>query len=845
MNTINFFILFSKGNMIFTLGIIIIVILFELFLYIIFSIKRKDKFFFTTNLDSLTGIYTKKLFLSKADKMIKKNNNKLFMIIILDIKRISVIKEFLGVEGSKDLLLKLSDDIHTLFKNEPFTVYGKSDESYFVWITPYSMDSINRYQKHFEDFLNENNINFNYSMGITIIDNINLPIDVFYDRAVIACKQNNSNANLKYNFFNIEYLENIKIEDDISAKFEDAIKNKEFKVFLQPKYNLNSEKVCGAEALIRWVRNNEFISPGLFIPVLEKKGLISKLDYYVCREICNIIKEWKENNKYLVPISINISKVDLYDKNFFNKIIKLLDENEISHDLIHFEFTESIYFLDKEVLANIIEFLHKEGFIVLMDDFGSGYSSLNMLKDYKLDAIKVDMEFLASNDDNRSFSILSSVIKMLKGLNYHIIVEGVETFDQMNLLRSLGVEEVQGYYFNRPLPIDKFNELQIDKEVNIYKYDGVVNNKIEEIWSTKGIISDILESTNAGIAIYELSENSLKCLRLNDKYFEMMSITRKEYYTNDYNHFDNLNEINKKILLDLFEQASNTTKMVEGKISRKINNNFSIRIKLKIKFICDNENKKLFYAILEDITDETKLTNEINEIKKMVEYSTENSNRSIWEYDFTNKMIRFIHKSKKFQNFDDVYYNFPDCLFEVGFFHKDSIPVVKKVIERVLNGSESEKADLKLFDKTNNIYWWERIFLTISFDENNKPIKANAISEDVTEELESFYKLSLIMNWVNCPVISLDIKNFTIKESNKYFKALFKNNSNLFSDYLINKDVKYWKNYILDGLKDNDKFDFNLEMLVDNEKTIFNCSIITMGGYYSDIYLLALKKMEK
>jgi hypothetical protein len=148
MNTINFFILSSKGNMIFTLGVIIIVILFELFLYIIFSIKRKDKFFFTTNLDSLTGIYTKKLFLSKADKMIKKNNNKLFMIIILDIKRISVIKEFLGVEGSKDLLLKLSDDIHTLFKNEPFTVYGKSDESYFVWITPYSMDSINRYQKH-------------------------------------------------------------------------------------------------------------------------------------------------------------------------------------------------------------------------------------------------------------------------------------------------------------------------------------------------------------------------------------------------------------------------------------------------------------------------------------------------------------------------------------------------------------------------------------------------------------------------------------------------------------------------------------------------------------------------
>ena len=242
---------------------------------------------------------------------------------------------------------------------------------------------------------------------------------------------------------------------------DQAYSNNNFVVNYQPKYRIADNACVGAEALIRW-NHNEYglIPPNRFIPYFEKNGFIQKIDLFVFESVCKFLATWNKNNKKPITISCNLSRLHLQNPELPKTLLEIANRYEINPSSIELELTESLMHKDPQKLIDTMNALKKEGFKISIDDFGSGYSSLNLLKDIPADTLKIDKEFLSkSSDGSNGTIILSSVMTMAKELNMSTIAEGVETLDEVNILKRIGCEMVQGFYFARPMTHDNFYEI--------------------------------------------------------------------------------------------------------------------------------------------------------------------------------------------------------------------------------------------------------------------------------------------------------------------------------------------------------------------------------------------------
>lgn len=304
------------------------------------------------------------------------------------------------------------------------------------------------------------------AIGIYVIRERDLSVDAMYDRANLAAKQCKGNYIENYAFYVDEMREDIVREQQIVNHMRHALDEEEFVLYLQPKYSLQDNRICGAEVLVRWAKpEGGMISPGEFIPIFERNGFITKLDYYVWEKTCKLLAGWIAEGKKPSPVSVNISRVSLYNPRLVEAICGLTDRYHIPRELLELELTESAYTTNPKAIKETMERLQKEGFSILMDDFGSGYSSLNVLKDIAVDVLKIDMKFLSDTDqEGRSQNILASVVRMAKWLNLPVIAEGVERREQVDFLHSVGCEYVQGFYFARPMPVSDYEKLVSEKK---------------------------------------------------------------------------------------------------------------------------------------------------------------------------------------------------------------------------------------------------------------------------------------------------------------------------------------------------------------------------------------------
>lgn len=293
-----------------------------------------------------------------------------------------------------------------------------------------------------------------------MIDDPSLSIEEYYFRASIAAEQCKHQIDMPLSIYDAKTGEKIAEEIAITNEMQTAVDERQFVVYLQPKFSLPSEQICGAEALVRWKHPVKgMISPGAFIPVFEKNGFIAKLDYYVWEETCRLLSEWKKAGKKQYPVSVNISRISLYNPQLTELMTGLVQKYDIPPALLQLEITESAYMTNPELMEKTIDSLHAAGFVILMDDFGSGYSSLNTLKRIQVDVLKVDMKFLpVKNEMERGEIILASVIKMAKWLGMTVVVEGVETRLQRDFLDSTGCDCIQGYYYSKPIPSEEYEE---------------------------------------------------------------------------------------------------------------------------------------------------------------------------------------------------------------------------------------------------------------------------------------------------------------------------------------------------------------------------------------------------
>lgn len=253
-----------------------------------------------------------------------------------------------------------------------------------------------------------------------------------------------------------EQLWKNKVEETMEA----ALLNGEFKLYLQPKFDPVTEKIVGAEALVRWISPEDgMIPPNRFIPVFEENGFITKLDDYMILAVAKLQSEWKLKGQKQVPVSVNISRVNFVKEDLAEHICHLVDSYGADHAGIELELTESAVFGNKERLMQILKELKMCGFSISMDDFGAGYSSLNSLKDLPIDVLKLDMDFFRGEDEQqRGEIVVKETIRLAQALHLKIVAEGIEKKEQVEFLAEQGCDMIQGFYFAKPMPVEEFNE---------------------------------------------------------------------------------------------------------------------------------------------------------------------------------------------------------------------------------------------------------------------------------------------------------------------------------------------------------------------------------------------------
>lgn len=432
-------------------------------------VARSKMSFFTqlkhlADFDTLTGIHNKTKFFANTKELLSANPDKKFAFMRFDIDRFSLVNSFFGMDDGDKLLCYFAKCIKSTAEAYAPSAYGRINADVFGICIPISDEkelyninlrfraAIKSYELDYDLFPN---------CGVYIINDSDTPINTIFDNSTLAAKSCKNDYIIGYAVYNESMLVSVKREQLITNAMYDSLKKKSYKVFLQPIYALKENKLYGAEALVRWDNPPiENVSPGEFIPIFERNGFITRFDLYMWDNVCSLLKKWNEQKKEDIPISVNVSRVNMHNPHFIKQICEITGKYGISNSLLHLELTESAYIEDPKKMIQTVTELRELGFMVMMDDFGSGYSSLNILKDIPVDMLKIDMKFLAQTDNTeRSNKIIASIIKMAKDLNIQTIAEGVETEEQTEFLRSVGCGYAQGFHLSRPMPSNEYEML--------------------------------------------------------------------------------------------------------------------------------------------------------------------------------------------------------------------------------------------------------------------------------------------------------------------------------------------------------------------------------------------------
>ena len=392
--------------------------------------------------DNLTGLYSKEGFCHKMDEVLKNRPDILFDVIALDIEHFKLFNDTYGVDEGDQLLKfvarRIVDEsgecngICARVYADQFLIFCERREDYVKKM----VDHIN---SKMEDYPLDMKVHV--KLGVYEIHDITISVNSMCDRAFIAVKAAKGRYENDVAYYDDSIREKLLREQQIGDDMVHALREEQFDVYFQPKYDLLTEQMTGAEALVRWHHPIKgFMSPAEFIPIFEKNGFITELDMYVWNKSCEYIAKWREKYGEWVSLSVNVSRKDIYKQNLPEILKDMVKRYGIPPEILHLEITESAYTENPEQLIFIVGQLKKEGFIIEMDDFGSGYSSLNMLAELPIDILKLDM----------------------KKINLYVIAEGVEKEKQISMLKSMKCDMVQGYYYAKPMPAEEFEKTCLD-----------------------------------------------------------------------------------------------------------------------------------------------------------------------------------------------------------------------------------------------------------------------------------------------------------------------------------------------------------------------------------------------
>lgn len=499
-----------------------------------------------TYYDKLTGLPNMTAFciMAENERSRMKEHNIIPAFVYFDVRDMKAINEKHGFSKGNGILTGITFVLKDVFKNCAISRF--SDDHFVVLAERRGIEQ--KIEKVYDSTVNNpTGIPVQLVAGIYIDDKNNMDVYAACDRARLCCRSLKGDYGRKYRMFDREMFTEYRKRRHVLNNFEEALDKGYIKLYLQPIVRTITGKICDMEALARWVDPEKgMLPPSQFISVLEDHRLINKLDFYMLNRICECLREMKTQDIPLVPVSVNLSRINFELCDVVEEVLRIVDEHNISHNLITIEITESAFINNQQFLENQINRFRRAGFNVWMDDFGSEYSSLNTLQEYSFDLIKLDMRFMKNFSlTGKNRLILSDVITMISKLGVHTLAEGVQTKEQLRFLRDAGCDKVQGYLFSKPMPCEYFyNKSKVFKSL---EYDDLKREdyykKIESIGlgfpappdNDEGFSGD---ASGTPSAVLEFQGDTFRILKANNAYkslMEMIGLDREMIYGDYYN----------------------------------------------------------------------------------------------------------------------------------------------------------------------------------------------------------------------------------------------------------------------------------------------------------------------
>lgn len=499
-------------------------------------LTQQEKLLHLAEKDEKTGMDNQQTFFRKVAAKIQTYPKEEFVIVHWDIDRFKVYNDLFGpVEGDR-----LLHAIGKGFSQNDQLISAHMQADHFVFCIMKRNFEADTISEMIYDWLSSLNPDFDFTprFGVYYIQDPTMEVSLMCDRALLALLSLKGNFTQRIAFYDEHMRQKLLDEQEMLSEMTIALQTGQFELYLQPQYNYVNGAMIGAEVLVRWIHPQKgLILPAVFLPLLERNGFISRLDEYIWEQACKLLRKWLDRGINPVPISVNLSRIDIYNPHLCEIFDQLLERYQLTPSLLRLEITETAYAENPEQIITVVKTLKEHGFFIEMDDFGSGYSSLNLLKDVPVDLIKLDMRFLDDRTNvQRGRNILYSILQMTRLLCIPVIAEGVETGEQAAFLNEIGCEMAQGFWYHRPMPSKQFEVLLFarEQEESRVALSESLNSETEDMinltrwmYRRKTDLFELLRDLPLGVILYEATDPPTHIFG-NNRFFEIIGMTREK-----------------------------------------------------------------------------------------------------------------------------------------------------------------------------------------------------------------------------------------------------------------------------------------------------------------------------
>lgn len=694
-------------------------------------------------IDAATGLLGKEAFFDEAAAYLRHSGARDVSIVCFDVDHFKLFNDLHGLDCGDELLRYLGRALALRFSPDGAQPLARlAADTFALCATGIRPERVERI---LVDISSEcpNGIDAIVRAGVYRIEDPASPVSIMCDRAVIALRTVKGSYFDRVALYDPGMREALVLEREVVAGIESALREDRIELFLQPKCNIRTGKIVGAEALARW-RHPErgIVAPGEFIPLIERNGLVRSLDLRVWEKTAAWIRGLIDEGVQPVPVSVNVSRADIYLVDVAAELHALVERYGIEPSLIEVEITESAYSERPDRIVAAFDELAERGFTVLMDDFGSGYSSLNMLKDINVDVLKIDMRFL-DRDDRRSKDIMESVIRMARWLDLPVIAEGVETREQVNFLLDVGCSYAQGYYYARPMEAAAFEALLTDGSKVQHEQCALQDARrpildFRDLLHENTISDRMLSSIIGSVALYSYADGDLRLIRGNEAYRRLIA-TLGEGVNGAEEGGSLLPFMHDEDRDALVAAAEETVRSCPDDgvevVVRRMGTNGCHWHKMRLFHLNTTNGSATVYGSVTDVTERMEYMEALRKSEQRFEMTLEASGTVVFELDIPTRTARYSEFLQQAFGLAETVANAPEGFIEQGTVAEESIEDFRAIYRDLYAGAPRTSAVVRAI-MGDGSRAWNRVTLLAMPNEAGAPVKAVGLVENVTRETE-------------------------------------------------------------------------------------------------------------